>query len=145
MTQEKEAVVKKGLSEMTRKDFEAVPGPADYGKDITGFDSLVIMPTKRLHDSGYRAMYFIACKGDEPLVKLGGGSDVVHIDGIGGYGYKWLERFSGCPQVVPPTGWSIDCLKTSGFLRLFTHRNLIADAGGYSSFEIYSDPQKNKP
>ena len=135
----------KGLSEMTRADFEAVPERAvdQWGEDVTGIDSIVILPTRRIHNSDFRCMYFVACKGNKPVVKLAGGSDVIHIGGIGGFGYKWLERFSGCPTGVPPISWSIDCLKTSGLLRLFSHGALIADGAGCSSFELYADPNPN--
>ncbi len=132
----------RGLSDLSRVEFEIVPHSKDWRKDIKDFDSLVILPTRRLHDSGYRCMAFVACKGDRPIVRLGGGSDVVHLDGIGGFGYNWLRRFGTCPSGVPPAGWCIDCLKTSGLLRLFTHDNLIADGSGCSSFELYADPEK---
>lgn len=129
---------------MTRAQFEAVPCVAreDWRHDIKDFDSLVILPTRRMHDSGYRAMYFVACKGNNPIVKLSGGSDVIHINGIGGFGYKWSERYVGCPSAIPPVAWSIDCLKVSGLLRLFVYGNLIAESGGYSSFELFADPEK---
>lgn len=134
----------KGLSDMTRAEFEAVPGPTveDWRRDIKDFDSLVILPSRRLHDSGYRAMAFIACKGEKPVIKLAGGSDVIHINGIGGFGYNWSERYGTCPSAIPPISWSIDCLKTSGLLRLFSHGNLIAEGGGYSSFQVFEDPEK---
>lgn len=134
---------KKGLSEMTRAEFEAVPelSAKQWREHVKDFDSLVILPRRRLHDSGYRCMAFVACKGDEPIVKLGGGSDVIHIEGIGGYGYNWLARYITVPQLVKPVSWSVDCLKTSGLLRLFAHENLIADGHGFSSFELYSDPE----
>lgn len=138
-----EVIKKKGLSEMTRADFEAVTERSE-AEDLTGFDSLVILPSRRMHYSGYRCMAFVVCKGDEALYKLCGGSDIIHIEGIGGYGYKCMERFNGVPHSTPPVGWNIDCLKTSGLLRLFTHYDLIADGGCYSSFELYSDPVKKK-
>lgn len=134
----------KTLSQMTRADFEAVAEPSteNWREEIRDFDSLVILPQRRMHDSGYRRMSFVACKGDTPIVKLGGGSDVIHIDGIGGFGYKWNERFGVCPQTVPPVSWSIDCLKTSRLMRLFSHGNLIAEGSCFSSFEIFNDPIK---
>jgi hypothetical protein len=145
MSKETKTEVKtKGLSEMTRADFEAVPENEDWHQDIKDFDSLVILPNRRMHDSGYRCMSFVCCKGDKPIVKLGGGSDVIHIDGIGGFGYKWLERYGTCPNTISPNSWSIDCLKTSGLLRLFTHNDMIADGAGLSSFEIYADPSKKQ-
>ena len=95
-----------------------------------------------LHDSGYRCMDFVAInKDDEPICKLSGCSDVIHIEGIGGYGYKWLEKYDGVPKKIDPFGWNIDCLPKSGLLRLFNRETIVCGAG-LSSFEIYSKPRK---
>ena len=122
------------ISRMTRKEFDAVPLRA-WSEDVGEFDSLVILPLRTRHDSGYRHMEFIACKDDAPIGRIAGGSDVVHIDGIGGYG-KW-ESATGLPKSIPPHDWSIDCLPVSGLLRLFTNRGMTAGAA-LSSFEIYA-------
>lgn len=136
-------LIKKGINDMTKKELELVPFLDVNNKEqyVFDFDSLVILPNKRIHDSDYRCMSFIACKKDEPICQLSGGSDVIHIEGVGGYGFDWLNRFKTVPTSISPIGWSIDCLKKSGLLRLFTHGNLIADASAFSSFEIYSNPQ----
>lgn len=44
-----------------------------------------------MHDSGYRLISYVLCKDEEPLCITPGG-DVLHIDGIGGFGYKWFEN-----------------------------------------------------
>lgn len=67
--------------------------------------------------------------------KLSGCSDVIHIDGIGGYG-KWTAD-RGVPTLVPPKGWSIDCLKKSKLIRLFSDGKLRAGRA-LSSFELYA-------
>lgn len=133
----------KELGEMTRKDFEAVPQLQDWAEEVTDFDSLVILPSRRIHDSGYRCMYFVACSRGKPIVKIAGGSDVIHLDGIGGYGYKWMQKNNGVPGMVEAKGWSIDCLKKSGLLRIFTHGKLIAGSV-LSSFEIFSESIKKQ-
>lgn len=130
----------KTISDWTRKEFDATP-EREWNADIGEFDSLIILPTKRIHDSGFRCMDFIAVLDDKPIAKLSGCSDVIHIDGIGGYGYKWLERYGTIPQSIKPIAWNIDCLKKSGLLRLFTGGKLTAGAA-LSSFEIFGVPRK---
>ena len=88
------------ITEMTKADFAAVPKLklwSDWDKLApTGkllFHSFVIIPVERdgeidLHDSGWGCMEFCLVNNDlEPIGKVGGGSDVVNLDGIGGYGY----------------------------------------------------------
>jgi hypothetical protein len=133
-------IKEKTVSEMTRKEIEATPEVEDWKEDIGLFDSLVILPAKRLHDSGYRCMYFIACIRGVPKYKLAGGSDVLHIDGIGGYGKDWLKKYGTCPALVEPTAWNIDCLPKSGLLQLFTHGKL-STSPALSSFEIYTEKE----
>lgn len=128
--------MEKDLNDWSKAEFEALEY-SNHHEDIGEFDSLVILPTKDIHDSDYRCMAFIACKGNKPIAKIGGGSDVIHINGIGGYGKDWLYKQPGVPKSIEPIGWSIDCLKKSKLLRLFTHQNLVAGKA-YSSFEIYS-------
>lgn len=131
------------VGEMTRKDFAALPLRDGFDKDIGPFDSLVILPGTRrdMHDSGYRCMDFVACRGAEPICRLSGCSDVVHIDGIGGFGYQWLKRYGRCPTEVPVTSWNIDCLPKSGLLRLFSDSGMRAGSA-LSSFEVFAEPRK---
>jgi len=127
------------INKMTKKEMLAIRH-SEYGEDIGKFRSVVIIPGSAgdLHDSGYRCMtYLLADDKNEPICLVGGGSDVMHIDGIGGYGeHNWKTGF---PQLIKPKGWSIDCLPKSGLLHLFTHGGLSCDGGGFSSFEIFSD------
>lgn len=124
------------INNMTRKQFDELPA-RKWDEDIGEFDTLIILPLRRLHDSGYRLMDFVAVKNGKPIARLSGCSDVVHIDGIGGYGYKWSERCIGVPNTIPISGWSIDCLPKSGLLRLFSNRKITADPS-LSSFSIYA-------
>ena len=59
-------------------------------KDPGWFDSCVILPGAPgdNHASGFRAMGFVAIRGNQPVFRLAGGSDVVDFDGIGGFGYS---------------------------------------------------------
>ena len=114
----------------TRKDFEALPDISELNEKPEIADSLVILPTRRLHDSGYRIMHFAVIVNNKPVCKMMGCSDVMKIGGIAGCNGK--ATFS---QIVP-VGWSIDCLATSGLLRLFCDTR-IRLTPPLSTFEVY--------
>jgi len=128
----------KDQNEMTRKEFEALPLRENWQEEII-CDSLVILPTRKNHDSGYKCLDFVACSKDK-MFRLSGCSDVMHVDGIGGYGDNWLQRYGKCPTAVHPIGWSIDCLK-SGLLRIFAHSYQIKCGRSLSSFEFWAIPR----
>jgi len=136
----------KTITEMTRKDFESVPN-RKHNEDIGLFDSLIIFPMREKHDSGYTCMDYISVIKNQPTYRLSGCSDVMHIQGIGGFGYDWLKKYGTCPDMVPAIAWSIDCLYKSKLLRLFPMggkcRLKLKAGDSYSSFEIYciEDPQ----
>ena len=128
---------------MTRKEFDALP-LRKWNENIGVFRSLVILPgrIKDMHDSGYRCMDFAAVdKNGEAICRLAGGSDVIHIEGIGGYGNDWVKKFDGVPDKIKPMAWSIDCLPKSGLLNLFPRGGMTCGAG-LSSFEVYSVDEK---
>lgn len=119
---------------MTKEDFEKVPARCGYSKDVGEFHTLVIIPQDYAHDSGWMCMDFVAVdKAGEPICKLSGCSDVLHIDGIGGFGKRNLGEL---PRFIEPKGWTIDCLPC-GYLRLFSRSTMTAGAA-LSSFEIYA-------
>jgi len=128
------------INKMTRKEFKALP-LRHWQEDVGEFDSLIILPQRKMHDSGYRCMDFVGVRKDEAVCRLSGCSDVIHIEGIGGYGFQWLKRYGTVPKQVHPTEWNIDCLPKSGLLRLFSRGHIrVGDA--LSSFEIYSIPSR---
>lgn len=66
-----------------------VPERGGWSRDIEEFSSLVIIPLNYAHDSGWMCMNFVAVNKDgEPICRLSGCSDVLNLDGIGGYGYR---------------------------------------------------------
>ena len=119
------------IQEMKRCDFEMLPH-REWREEIE-FDSMVILPgkAKDLHDSGYRCMDFVAVKNNEPLCLLAGGSDVIHIDGIGGYGKDWFKKYGCVPSQISIFGWSIDCLPKSGLLRIWPPSQRMASGQHY--------------
>lgn len=125
---------KKHIFNMTKENFEKVPKRGGWSKDIGEFDSLIIIPQNHAHDSGWMCMDFVAVNKDgEPTCRLSGCSDVLNLDGIGGYG-DW--RGGEVPRFVEPKGWSIDCLPC-GYLRLFS-RSALTAGPALSDFVIYA-------
>ena len=129
---------------MTLEEFEALPyreGGWDSEVECSG---IVILPCKELHDSGYRCMDFVAVSKGEPICRLSGCSDVIHVDGIGGYGHDWLEEHGHCPSLVPPSSWSIDCLPKSGLLHMWPASHKMIAGHAFSSFEIFAQPRDKR-
>lgn len=133
----------KDVAKWTRKDFESLPRPkSSYNQEIGEVDSLVILPTRTKHDSGFRCMEFAVVQHGIPTYIVSGCSDAIHLGGIGGYNVggvncskeeltKRLHR-----DATPRVAWSIDCLPVSGLLRIFCDRKIYIGAS-LSSFEIY--------
>lgn len=165
------------VNNYSRGDFEQVPWRESWDTDIGLFDSLIILPARinttqlvwynirkaiarllklspperyevdGLHDSGYQQMSYIAVSNGFPFIQLGGGSDVLHIEGIGGHGEKDRQRIISGRKLLDSihiAGWSFDCLPNSGLLRLFPRNRMKIKAGAsLSSFEIYSVPKES--
>ena len=118
---------------MTKEDFEKVPERGGWSRDIGKFDSLVIIPQDYPHDSGWMCMDFVAVsKEGEPICKLSGCSDVLNLDGIGGYG-----RDDFMFNHIKPKGWCIDCLPC-GYLRLFSN-SVLTVGPALSNFAVYAE------
>lgn len=124
------------IFDMKKSDFDFIPTRAwDEGK--IRFTDIVIIPTTHKHDSGYRCMKYCACKNGEPIAMLGGCSDVMHLDGIGGYG----EWYGEIPTKVDVRAWNMDCLPC-GYLHMWcSGYNFIADAG-LSDFELFTEKKR---
>lgn len=152
------------INDMTRKDFEKLPH-RKWDERIY-FTSMVIIPSRikgfqvmmykirkflssksklfnkpeiyeidGMHDSGYRIMDFAAVDNKNvAFCLLSGCSDVIHFDGIGGFG-KWENNI---PSLIPPSGWTMDCLPKSGLLRIFSNDKIYCGMA-LSSFEIYNE------
>lgn len=98
------------------------------------FTSVVLVPMDYEHDSGYLCMKFVLLNEEQKIVGVvGGGSDVVNLNGIGGYG--WHMQYFDNPRCF---GWSIDCLPKSQCMRLFCGRPLHLDDWIGSDFGIYA-------
>jgi hypothetical protein len=132
----------KNIFDMTRKEFEAVPDREFWGNEIS-CHSLVLIPLKEKHESGFRYITIVAVGKDNlPICKVTTYSDVIHLEGIGGYGHQWITE-GGIPDKVTPKQWDIDCLPVSGLFRLFSRGGIIA-GNAVSSFECWCDMEKKE-
>lgn len=107
------------------------------------FTSFVIVPMNRTHDSGFGCMKFVLLRDNEIVGCVGGFSDVVHLNGIGGYGRNWIEGFYS-QSATKPIGWSMDLLRKSGCVRVFCGRELTTDEWVCSDFEVFVS-EREKP
>ena len=101
------------------------------------FNGCIIIPIGEMHDSGFICMKFALTQNAKVVGCVGGGSDVIHINGIGGYG-KYFESAVITSQKVPRVSWSIDCLP-NGLLRLFSDHWLSIDDIICSDFSLYAE------
>lgn len=125
------------LNEMTLEQIKAIPYEEKWDKEFGSFRALVIIPEDELHDSGYKCMSFLLLKtSDEIIARIGGGSDVVHINGISGRGWNWINK-ADKGNMIKPIDWSIDILPVSGLARLFCSYELKVRPP-CSSFEVFA-------
>ena len=132
------------INKMSKSDFLSIRR-REWNEEVGEFDYLVIIPgnSRDLHDSGYRHITYCLCKGNEPICLTSGGSDVIHLDGIGGYGQRPHNYVAGLPHMIPPSGWNMDCLPKTGYLCLWANSKLVCDAD-LSSFEVYATGKNRK-
>jgi len=121
----------KSINEMTRKEFEKLPYNDDWRNEkLKNIRGLVIIPTRRMHDSGYRIIEVIAYGENLEPIKVGGCSDVLNFDGIGGRGknYETGAEDHG--------GWNMDCLGKSGLFHIWCE-GPIEIGHALSNFQFY--------
>ncbi|HAQ52045.1 MAG TPA: hypothetical protein DCR12_04710 [Lachnospiraceae bacterium] len=124
----------------TREDFENL----DYFEPTGEFNGIVIIPTNEMHESGYRCMKFALMDHSEVVGCVGGSSDVIHLNGIGGYG-KFGKDFDRSLRtgLAKRVDWSIDCLP-NGLIRLFCSSKLELDDIICSDFNLYVKSEREE-
>lgn len=132
----------KEFTKWTRKEFEALPTPKSYtNEEIGEVDSLVILPEKHHHDSGWRCMSFVTIQKGVPTYRISGCSDVIHLGGAGGYNFLYLSDCESYNRIknrtVPNAAWQIDCLPVSGLLRIFSRNYKLYVGASLSDFELF--------
>lgn len=99
------------------------------------FRSVIIVPTERIHDSGWRCMRFVLTgNGEEVVGVIDTCTDIVHLNGIGGYGIDYKKVLT--TGMVKRIAWKIDCLPC-GVLRLFADDYLTTNDWIGSDFDIF--------
>lgn len=118
---------------MKKTDFQKLPSYQEVQDTVKTFDSIIIIPTMRKHYSGFRIMNFALCQGSKPVCIIKGCADVIHIDGIGGYGWSLRKNANAFLS-----GWRVDCIPC-GYLRLFAQNYLTLENWFGSDFRIYCE------
>lgn len=126
----------KSFSLWTRKDFEILPDISTLAEKPAEAASLVILPTKQAHDSGYRILNFAVIVNNKPICKIVGCFDLLRLGSSDGLHVRRL------PKLYRPVGLNIDCLATSGLLRIFCDIPLVLTPQ-MSTFDMYYIEPKN--
>ena len=82
------------------------------------FNSIIIVPLPKMHDSGYSCMKFILMHQGNVVGVVGGNADVMMLLSSNKY------------------SWNLDCLNESKCIRLFTQANIHVTIYDCSSFII---------
>lgn len=120
----------KDIKKMTKKELMELENFIPK-KNFTG---IVIVPMNYKHDSGFQCMKYILLNHWDIVGVVGGGSDVMHINGIGGYG----KEPNYITRMVKAHDLRIDCLPKSKCLRLFSDDEMeLWDLFCGSDFSFY--------
>ena len=120
----------KNVKEMTKKELMELENFVPK-KNFTG---IVIVPMNYKHDSGFQCMKYILLNHWDIVGVVGGCSDVMHINGIGGYG----KEPNYITRMVKAHDLRIDCLPKSKCLRLFSDDEMeLWDLFCGSDFSFY--------
>lgn len=119
-----------------KEDFEKL----EFQQPTGHFNSFIIIPTGEMHDSGYGCMKFALFNDTKYVGCVGGGSDVIHFNGIGGYGLQWKEGVEH--GKVPVVDFCVD-LFPNGLFRVFSQNcYLFIDSIICSDFYVYAQSKK---
>lgn len=125
----------KYLTQTTLTEFRNM----EYKLPEKPFSSVVIVPMPKKHESGFQTMKFILTQGNEIVGVVGGGCDVVCLNGIGGYGKYGTELYKDRnSDMTKRIAWSLDCLPKSKCIRLFSDYEFELDDFIGSTFCIYA-------
>ena len=107
----------KSISQMTRLDFEALP---EFPANTTIIcSSIVGVPTRKIHESGFRIINIVPCTKDGPL-----GIIRRNIDSI---------EFKDDKHIA---NWEMDVLPVSGLVRMWPNANMAINNEGTSTLHI---------
>lgn len=127
---QKEEIMNKDIMLMTKKELMNLENFYKGDK----FNAFVIVPMNYKHDSGYQCMKYILLDKFDIVGVIGGGSDVIHFNGIGGYGKNpdYVKRLVKAHDI------RIDCLSKSKCIRVFSDEYMeLRDGFCGSDFIFY--------
>lgn len=130
------------VAEMTKDAIYGLPHLEFYAEE---FSAMIILPheagdTEGLHESGYRCMAFCLEDKGEPLGIINGWSDALFPRGAieNRSDMSLLDPDSSLPGTGGrPFPWKIDCLPTSGLLRLHCSPFPLRILDVSSSLEVF--------
>jgi len=111
-------MTQKHISNMTRKEFLEVPPRCNWASPEY-CTSVVVVPTRRMHDSGFRCMIVVACMDGYPVARVTECSDVINLKS---YDYCNSGRMIDVTKI--PYAWNVECLRKSGLLNFWTNMKL---------------------
>ncbi len=114
----------------TRKEFEALP-ELDKWDEVNGYygeiDAFVLIPTRKRHESGYRIIDIVIIKDEKPIGRYADTTDSFQ-----------LKNYNNNPYA-----WHMDCLPTSGLIRVWASCRTSKIISPFSSFVIQPSKQVN--
>ena len=119
----------KDIKKMTKKEL------MELKKQYNGeeFNAIVIVPMNYKHDSGYQCMKYILLNNWKIVGTIGGSSDVIHFNGICGFGKN--TNYSNKTTQIHDI--RIDCLPESQCVRIFSTDMMETDDYFISDFVWY--------
>ena len=117
------------INKMTRKQFEELPYLdefKDHKFSSIEVDSIVLLPSRKHHDSGFNCYEVVLCNKWEAIGKC--------------YGYDTFSIYMG--NGFDRVG--IDCLRGSGLMRIFLPRNEYKAVPIYHEIRRKPDEKTNK-
>lgn len=123
------------IMKATKKDLLAL----ENFEPTETFNQIVVVPTNHKHESGWGCMKFVLLKSDSVVGVVGGHSDIIHFNGIGGFGeYPDDFNLSLKTHKTDVFAWKIDCLPKSKCLRIWCsgHKNFKIEGLVCSDFEF---------
>lgn len=119
----------------SRKEFYELK-PFEPKEPFNGF---IVIPEMgdELHDSGYRFLKIALTNHGRVVGCVEGCTDVIHLNGIGGYG-KYNDKYEDRvrTRTAPVIDWSID-VAPNGLVRVFCTKELELDSFPLSDLPIY--------
>ena len=122
----------KHINKWTRAELLALPD-REWGRPTPTYDSILVLPTKRKHDSGWGMMTIIGVTNTQPIEIVTTGADDI----------EWLTP--DCQRLPSSTylfaGMRTDCAWRSGAINFWLHNHVFEVSHPVSSVTITLKPK----